>query len=328
MIKIAIIGCGAITERIHLPVLADSDEFTVYALVDSNAERARHLAAQYTIPLAVQNYQEIADKVEAAVIAVPHHLHADIATDLMNKGIDVLVEKPLALTDSDCDTMIEAAQRNNKVLLAGYVRRYYPNLRFVKRLIDGNVIGNIRKIDMREGGIFSWGIKSDFTFKKDLGGGVLSDIGSHVLDIFSWWFGEAEVVDYFDDAMGGVEANAEIHLKTPNGIESVVELSKTRLLRNSYIISGDEGTIEVGHKHTSPVYISLRDTDRRIIADMENRSAEFPLQDIFVFQLREFYEAIVSEKKPYVDGYEGRMSVSLINRCYRVRQKLCYPWEQ
>ena len=68
----------------------------------------------------------------------------------------------------------------------------------------------------------------------------------HALDLVLWWLGDHEGVDYYDDAVGGVEANCELHLKMKSGVSGLIEVSRTRGLRNTCVISGEHGALEVG----------------------------------------------------------------------------------
>ena len=127
--------------------------------------------------------------------------------DLLQNEIHVLVEKPMALNSGDCQAMIESAKNAGVVLAVGLVRRFYHLERFVKQVIDSMLLGKIIKFDLREGVVFGWPVVSDSIFSKhNSGGGVLIDIGVHVLDLLLWWFGNYETVEYYDDSMGGVEA--------------------------------------------------------------------------------------------------------------------------
>src|SRR5262245_706849 len=109
-LSIAVIGCGAVAERVHLPALARSPSNTVTVLVDSSEQRAKTLARQYGVATTAANYQNIVGLAEAAIIGVPHDLHATIACDLLDAGIHVLVEKPMALSPADARRMVDASR--------------------------------------------------------------------------------------------------------------------------------------------------------------------------------------------------------------------------
>ncbi|MCZ6820175.1 MAG: Gfo/Idh/MocA family oxidoreductase, partial [Calditrichaeota bacterium] len=244
-LKFALIGCGAVADHVHLPVVAMSERAKITVLVDKSSLRARQLAEKYGVPETVDDHRKIIGKVDAALVAVPHHLHAPITIDLLQHGIHVLVEKPMALKTKDCDDMIKTAKNAGAVLAVGLARRFYPSSQFVKNMLDRKLLGEIISYDFNEGAIYNWPVATDFMLRKETGGGVLADTGAHALDTLLWWLGDYESVDYYDDAMGGVEADCEIHLSLKSGAKGVIRLSRIRDLRNSYILRGEKATLEI-----------------------------------------------------------------------------------
>ena len=130
-LRFSIIGCGAIATA-HLQAIALSESAEVTMLVDKFLPRARRLADDFNVPTVVDNYQKTFGKVDAAIVALPHHLHAQVAKDFLQNGIHVLVEKPMALNISECDAMIKAAEVSGTKLTVGLARRFFDSSRFVK----------------------------------------------------------------------------------------------------------------------------------------------------------------------------------------------------
>jgi predicted dehydrogenase len=224
--------------------------------------------------------------------------------------------------------MIEAAATGGSVLAVGLVRRYYPAASFVKDLLDDGVLGPVVRVDAREGAVFGWQVVSDATFRRDQGGGVLTDIGSHVLDLLGWWLGDPVEVAYADDAMGGVEAECTIDLTLAGGVREHVELSRTRLLRNTIRIEGERGRIEIGPGFDPEVRLDLGGRGRSLGGRVAERGRPRParLEELFAAQLADFARAIDDVAKPLVDGVEGRRSIALVEACRRVRRPLDLPW--
>ena len=324
-IKTAIIGCGAITEKTHLPLLSKSDQFEVRALVDIAKERVSQLGKEYNVTTVSTDYNDIVDKVDAAIIALPPYANASVSTQLMKAGIHAFVEKPMAMTAGECDEMIQSAEESKVSLVVGLVRRYYPNFRLVKRMLDANVIGNLIEVDIQEGGLHKWGFKTGYSFKKDTGGGLLPTIGVHVFDSVLWWLGDYVTLEYYDDARGGVEADCLALLNYKNNTKVRIAMSRLRELRNTYIFKGEAGYIEVGHRYKSPVHIHLYDENYDYIIDHNSNVTADPDQ-LFLSQYRDFATSIREKKKPFIDGHEGKRSVELIGKCYSQRQPYIYPW--
>lgn len=332
LIRIAVIGCGAITERGHLPAVARIPNARVTLLVDRNRNRAEALAHQYAVPYVVEDYTQAWDKADAAVVALPHYLHAPVSIDLLTHGVHVLVEKPMALNAADCDAMIAASQQSGATLAVGIMRRFFASYQFIKSVvIGGNFIGKIKSFDIREGSVYNWPVTSDFFFRKDTaGGGVLIDTGAYTMDMVQWWFGDCNSVEYFDDNMGGIEANCEINLQMSNGIEGYVELSRMRKLRNTAIIQGDKGTIEVA-LHSPQISLQMRGVNKKIIGQITEEANAisikgYSLINILTAELENWVQAIQKKQAPCVSGKDGRKSVVLIEECYKVRKSLKLPW--
>jgi predicted dehydrogenase len=328
-INIAVVGCGGISELVHLPVLAASGGVRITALVDPALDRARRLADRYRVEHVVGDYRAIVGKADAAILALPHHLHGAVTTDLLKQGIHVLIEKPMALTSRDCDGMIAAAAESERVLAVGLVRRFYDSSRMVLDLLAAGLLGRIVSFEWREGAEFRYGPASDFMFRKETaGGGILVSLGVHVLDLILWWFGDCASVEYRDDAMGGVETDCELRMTMASGVTGRVEMSWTRNLNNTCRILGENGTLEVATGPYKPV-VSIQLKGEEFVWRGEPGRATEPdptFCDIYGRQLDDFLLAIRHGRSPLVSGREGRRSVELIERCYASRRFWELPW--
>lgn len=123
-VRVAVIGAGAFG-RNHLRLLKQSKRAELAAVVDTDMERARAAAAEYGCP-AVARCEELAGKVDAAVVAVPTTAHADIGCALLDAGIGVLVEKPIAPDVASAERLLDAARRSGRVLQVGHLERFNP----------------------------------------------------------------------------------------------------------------------------------------------------------------------------------------------------------
>lgn len=328
-LRVAVVGVGAVAHA-HLPALQDSPNVDVVALVDKHLPRAQEAVEMYGVGQAVDDYKQLAGMADAAVLALPHSLHAPVSIDLLQAGVHVLVEKPMALTVAECDAMIEAADRSGRVLAVGQARRWFDSSRFIKRMLDDGLLGPIRSFDMREGFVYDWPAASDFTFKKEAGGGVLADAGVHALDTLLWWLGDHDSFDYFDDAAGGVEADCELRLKLRCGAEGIVELSRTRDMRNTVQIVGERGSLEVDSRFNSLVELRIGDQDLVLSGRAKSIATgeEEDVPALFARQLADFVGAIREGRPPFVPGSEARRAVALIEACHANRQPLDLPWNR
>jgi len=122
--RVAVVGIGEFG-RNHVRVVRQSERADLVAVVDANPARATEIAIANAC-LAFTDAHDLAGKVDAAIVAVPTSAHADVAFSLMDAGIDVLVEKPMAPDLPSADRLIRAAESNNRILQIGHLERFNP----------------------------------------------------------------------------------------------------------------------------------------------------------------------------------------------------------
>ena len=158
----------------------------ITAIADPNEERATELA---TAVRAEQAYTDVGallarEDLDAVYIAVPNAHHEAVATQALNAGKHVLLDKPFALSAAAAENVIAAAQDNDQTLMLGMNQRFERNVQRAKALADQSRFGDIYHVKAywrRRAGIPRMG--SWFTSKSVAGGGALLDIGVHVLDV-------------------------------------------------------------------------------------------------------------------------------------------------
>lgn len=123
-VPVAVVGVGALGSR-HARVYADLPQAELIGVADIDLDRARSVADTYGVA-ATTDYRELLSRVRAASVTVPTIAHREVAVDLMQAGIDVLVEKPMAAALDEAEEMIDAARENQRVLGVGHTERYNP----------------------------------------------------------------------------------------------------------------------------------------------------------------------------------------------------------
>lgn len=332
VIRLALIGCGAVAELCHLPGAARTSDVAIVALVDRNMSRARQLAARAGIEVCVADYREIGIPVDGVINALPHHLHAPVAIDFLDRSVPVLVEKPMARSLVEAEAMVAASRRSGAALQVALMNRFCDGARIVRDAVQSGWLGDIEAVDVEWGFVYDWPVASGFFFDRDqAGGGVLIDLGSHVIDLLYWWFGPASMLEYSDDGEGGVEAECVLStsLTTSAGeVPATVTLSRLRSLRNTARITGSRFTIECDI--TGPTAARMWPTGRTTTPSFVLDSLSTPaqtLEDAYAAQLEAFAGSIRTGDRPEVSGEAILPSVALIDRCYRERRPLAMAWE-
>jgi len=329
--RIGLIGCGAVTELLHLPSLLARKDCLVTALVDLNGARLEVIGRSVPLARRSASVSEVLSEIDAAIVAVPHFLHASIAVELLRGGKHVLVEKPLALTSSECDLILETANANDGSITVGHMRRFCPAVAFTRNLIRFETMGPIHSVDVADGVVFSWPVESDFQFRRDkAGGGVLVDTGAHTLDMVLSWFGDVLPVFYYDDACGGVEADCIMELRLPANTPCRVELSRTRNLRNSAIIEAERGQIETFF-YDNKVVLTFSDGFPVIPIECTPQTSALTnpslWRHMFDYQFDNWLDSITQGRPAVVSGEEAAKVVRLIEKLQAMRKPLIHPWE-
>ena len=165
--KFAIVGCGLQTEMNQLPAIAGTEAAEVSLLIDKVIPCARRLAETYGIPAASGDFRDAIGRVDAALLALPNHLHAPIAIELLRNGVHVLVEKPMALNTKQCDQMIEAAEQGKSTLAVGLDFRFPTTAQFTYEILKGGFLGNLLRFDLRIGNDLTiFDFRSDYLLRK------------------------------------------------------------------------------------------------------------------------------------------------------------------
>lgn len=195
-LRVAVIGAGAIARLGHIPGLQKVSGVKVVALCDSSRERAEALAVQTGIPKVYTDFRELIaqEPLDAVTLGIPNALHASMALAALDAGLHVFCEKPLAISLEQGRSMVEAVGRSGKVFALNMQMRARADFTWVREAIRAGKLGEVRYATgrwFRQRGIPGFG--SWFTRKELSGGGVLMDIGVHMLDATLWMLGYPEV---------------------------------------------------------------------------------------------------------------------------------------
>jgi predicted dehydrogenase len=192
-IKVAVIGCGTIAKGEHIPAYMKNEKAEIKYFCDIIPERAEAMVSKYSCGTAVTDYKTILNdpEIEAVSVCTPNNLHAQISTDFLKAGKNVLCEKPAARTYAEALAMQKVQHETGKILNIGVVNRFNTSVNKIKKLIDDGVLGELYHV---YGSFRSQrsipGLGGPFTTKAISGGGVLIDWGVHFLDLIMYCSGD------------------------------------------------------------------------------------------------------------------------------------------
>ena len=330
--EIAIAGCGAVASVYYAPALTLLERegaVRVSALFDPDRAAASRIGASFPAARRVTTFEALLDPaIDLVIVASPPRHHATQAAQALRAGRAVLCEKPLALSTVDAEDVIAAASTSGAVLAVGMVRRLLPATRTIRSLLASGALGSLERIECFEGGPFRWPVHSPAYFDRSTaGGGVLLDIGTHVLDLLTWWLGPPASLRYQDDAMGGVEANCRVRLAW-NHAEADVRLSRDWERPNRYLVTGSRGWLSWIANEGHELEMALRGAEyvsKVCLHEPDGRPAR-NFHQTFLEQIRQVVRAVRGDPAAIVTGADALASVALVERCYRERTPLAMPW--
>lgn len=339
-VKVGLAGCGAVADQYYGPALRELERagvVRVVALYDPERARVGEIGKLFPRAERAAGIARFGDTgVELAIVASPPRHHAEQTMALLERGMDVLCEKPMAPSLAEGLAMVRSASATGRMLAVGLVRRFFPATRTIRALLSGGQLGAVRSFHVSEGGAFRWPARSASFFEKSsLGGGVLLDIGVHVLDLLGWWWGPPVAVEYEDDAMGGVEANCRVHLAY-DGFAGSVRLTREGALPGRTVIECERGWMAYDIAHVNRLRIGLVDAEFALDGLLHHaghrggrpilleRGGNF--QQSFLAQLADVAGAVRRRVAPAVPAEEGIASLALIERCRERRTLMAMPW--
>jgi len=337
------LGCGAVSQMLYVNALmALSDRIEVAGVADIRRSHAEAILHHFPSAPYFHDYNDLLQNLsfDAAIIALPHTLHVSAAIACMTHGVDVLMEKPMAVDMDGAASIVRTASRTGAIFSVGYFRRLFRACRAIKEIIDSGLLGRVIHFDFAEGEPYNWPAQSDSFFSRELaGGGVLMDAGAHTTDLMLWWFGDYESVVYRDDGhITGVESDLAADMVMKSGATGRLRISRSLQLPNKYRIECEHGWIlwncddvnhfEMGtHNLSLPLDISLPVLRNPSMTFLEGRIQTTPLlEDYFTWQLDQFIDDVRFRRKPAIDEIEGSRNITFIEDCYTHRRRIPTPW--
>ncbi|MCB0290713.1 MAG: Gfo/Idh/MocA family oxidoreductase [Calditrichaeota bacterium] len=328
-LNFAVIGCGRIAEKRHLPLLQELEQAKLVAVCDTIEERAARQKEKYRVAAYTDYHEMLAahPEIDVVLILTPSGHHAECAVEVARYKKHVVVEKPMALALDDSDKMIRACDESGVKLFVVKQNRYNYPVQKLREAIESHrfgklVLGSVRVRWCRPQAYYdqdSW----RGTWAWD--GGVLTNQASHHIDLLEWMMGDVESV-IAKTATRLVDIEVEdtgvAILKFRNGALGIIEATtatRPKDLEGSISILGERGTVEIGGFAMNEMkvwnFVDQQPGDEDVLAEYRQNPP-----DVYGFGHRQYLqnviEVILHRDKAIVDGLEGRKSLELINAIY------------
>jgi len=315
--KLAVVGTGYWGKN-HVRVLNEmtqSGEIDDVVICDIDENRAKTIAEGYSLEYCA-DYQVLLDKdVDGVVVATPSNTHYKIAQYFIENGMDVLVEKPMTLSSAESASLIEIAEKEDKILLAGHIFRYHSAVKELRKRISRGDVGDVIYISSNR---FSLRYP-----RPDMG--VLFALGIHEADIFCYLLG----ADYPDSIfasiknyLGSTEEMAQIIAYFDGGTRGYATESWL------YPFGKKRELLVVGSKQSAFInYLKPNELtifDLTISADGITNEGSYvipieyrePLKE----ELKDFVTCIKTRQKPLADMNVGKRAVEIIEKAMESSQ--------
>lgn len=314
-LNIGVIGAGRIG-KVHTETISQSvGNVKIKAIMDTNIHEAKKLAHKFHVPAFTNNYKDVLNnsEINAVLICSPTNTHAQYIMESAQAGKHIFCEKPVDLDLNIIQNAIDVVEKSNVKLMVGFNRRFDPNFKKVKQMVDEGKIGepHILKITSRDpappsleyiaasGGMFLDMTIHDFDMARYI-------VGSEVEEVF---VSAGVMIDKKIGQAGDVDT-ALITLKFENGAMGVIDNSRKAVYGYDQRIEvfGSKGMIKVDNN--AP--------DNHNYYNEEGVHASLPLNffmdryiEAYAREIKEFCRAVIEEKPVAVNGKDGLLSVAI-----------------
>jgi scyllo-inositol 2-dehydrogenase (NADP+) len=252
-VRAVVIGYGLAGSVFHAPLIASTPGMVVAAIVTSNPERQERARRDYPSAAILMDVDEIwrhPTRYDLAVVATPNRTHVPLGIAAMNAGLPVVIDKPMAATVADAERLIETSNSTGKLLTVFQNRRWDNDFLTVRHMLEADLLGPITRFESRyeryrpEPRPHAW---REFAAPEEAGG-LLYDLGSHVIDQAVQLFGSpVRVYAEVEKRRPGVQVDDDtfVVLQFADGVRAHLWMSVTaRIQGPRFRVSGLRGTYE------------------------------------------------------------------------------------
>ena len=339
--KYALIGCGRIAVN-HMKA-AINNNLEIVAVCDIKEEKMEELLAKYGLEKDTSikrytDYQKMIEelKPELASIATESGIHAEIALNCIERGVNLIIEKPMAMSIEDADKIIDLAEKKNVKVSACHQNRFNVAIQKLRKALEDGRFGKLSHGSIhvrwnRNAGYYEqapWG----GTWEQD--GGALMNQCIHGIDLLRWMMGDEIEEIYgatrqqFHDYLEAEDVGMAV-IKFKNGAIGTIEGTTNvypKNLEETLYIFGENGTVKIGG--TSTNNIDVWDFAVETEEDKENKGLEEETSNVYgnghTSLFADVMDAIVNDRKPYVDAVAGRNALEVVLSIYK-SQKTAAP---
>jgi predicted dehydrogenase len=319
-VRYAVVGLGWIVQETVLPAFASNLENSeLVAFVSGDPTKLEVLSKQYGVKhnYSYEEYDRCLNsgEIDAVFIGLPNHLHCEYTVKAAKAGIHVLCEKPMAVTEQECEQMIRAAKENNVKLMIAYRLHFDKANMEAVNIVQSGQIGDIRIFNS----VFSQQVVEGNVrlVKIEIGGGTVYDMGIYCLNAVRYLFQEEPTEVFAMSANNGekrfddMDEMTSVILRFPQGRLATFTSSFGASSVSTYQVVGTKGDLRMdsGYSHQGEL-------KQQLTVNGETQEHSFPAGDQFAAEIIYFSDCVIKDKEPEPSGEEGLADVRVIRAIY------------
>ncbi len=260
-LKIGVMGCADIAQRLVLPAIAQCPELQLVAIASRTQTKAELFATQFGC-LPVVGYENLLKlDIDAVYMPLPTGLHHEFILKTLNAGKHILAEKSLANSLISAKEMVETARKNGLMLMENFQFQFHSQHQYIKNLLQTGEIGSLRQVRAAFG--FPLMAGDNFRYRKQDGGGALLDTGAYMAKIAQFLLGEtvrATTAQFWHSPEFGVDMGGSATFQNQQGITAQVAWGFDNFYQCNYELWGSQGKITAERAYTASPTIAPKIT--------------------------------------------------------------------
>jgi len=307
-LNVVVIGAGAMG-RSHVRVYSELKDAELVAVCDANKKTAKDVADNYNVNH-YADYKEMIkkEKIDAVSICVPTKFHKDVAVEVIRNKINVLVEKPIAVTLEEAKEIINEADKNNVRLMVGHIERFNPVVIELKKRIAGNELGKIYKVNCSRLSPFP---------QRVVDVGVIIDLAIHEIDILRYIINSKITRVYAETARRIHSSHEDLLTGTLRFENDILGVINTNWLTPKKVreitVTGEKGMF-VANYITQELYFYENEFTRKNldynsnlmnVAEGNIKKIKIDKKEPLMVELGAFIDCIKKNTEPMVTGQDG-----------------------
>lgn len=317
-VRYAVVGLGHIAQVAILPGFKTARNSELVSIVSGEEEKREKVGKKYRLEhvYSYEEYDQALSEVDAVYLALPNHMHREYAVRAAMAGVNVLCEKPMAVTAKECAEMIRAAQDNNVKLMIAYRLHFEAaNLEAIQ-LAQSGKLGNLRIFTSE----FAQQVADDnLRVREDVahGGGPVYDMGVYCINAARYLFREEPTSVFAVTASDGearfehTEEMTSVVMRFPQERIATFTCSFGAADISRYTLIGTKGLLTL-----DPAYDYSKPLERHLTIGEKTNSKKYPKRDQFAAEIEYFSDCILNDEEPEPSGLEGLADVCVVEAIY------------